>query len=78
MGNNQKTNKRTPRIRQHDNLLYETLQYTGNVVIETLFTITTFDAKTVDKHNYHTVSDVIKAIDDNKTNWICVQGLADT
>lgn len=74
-----KTSKvvRMPRKRLRDNLLYESLQYTGNLTDKTSFELTVYDGMRVDELHFETSKDVIKAINPQKTNWLHVSGLAD-
>lgn len=68
---------RIPRLRQRDNLLYEDLQYTGNVTEKTSFELTVYDTDTVEELRFEKPADIIKAINPQKTNWLHVSGLAD-
>lgn len=68
---------RLPRFRQRDNLLYEDLQYTGNVTEKTSFELTVFDKDSVHELRFDEPAAIIKAINPKQTNWLHVSGLID-
>ena len=74
----QKTPKpvRRPRIRQRDNLLYEQLQYTGEIHAGTHFELTVFDKSGIKTHTSDDLA-ILNHMDLNKVNWLCVRGLSD-
>jgi len=56
--------------------LYEQLQYTGDINAGTHFELTVFDKLSVETHTSDTIA-ILKKMDMNKVNWLCVKGLSD-
>ncbi|HPW90251.1 MAG TPA: magnesium/cobalt transporter CorA [Paludibacteraceae bacterium] len=67
---------RRPRIRQRDNLLYEQLQYTGDIHEGTCLELTVFDKSGIKTHTGDDLT-VLNQMEPTKVNWLCVRGLSD-
>ena len=75
---NLKNHKRKPIKRQRDNLLYETLQYTGNFELGTTFELISYNAHQVKHSCYKDIEALIESIQTDHINWIIVKGLSET
>ncbi len=69
--------KYIPKLRQKNNLLYEQLEYTGNIKASTEYIVIVYDEATVKQNKYHDVDELLKSIQKGKKIWLHVRGLSD-
>ena len=72
------TKKQKPIMRQRNDLLYETLQYTGKFDVVTTFELISYNEKEVNYSCFKEVDDLMASIKPENINWIIVKGLSQT